>query len=167
MLELLAVSVFPGTIAAAGTMDLLTMTIPNRISIAMVAGFFIVAPLAGLGLTDIAIHTATCLAMLGVGVFMFWREWIGGGDAKLFAATSLWFGYQQLGELALMTAMLGGVLTIALLLFRKLPLPAFMDRLAWIHRLHQQDTGVPYGIAIAAAALILYPAIPWVETYWF
>ena len=66
-----------------------------------------------------------------------------------------------------MTAMLGGVLTIVLLLFRKLPLPAFMDRLAWIQRLHQQDTGVPYGIAIAAAALILYPAIPWVETYWF
>jgi prepilin peptidase CpaA len=28
---------------------------------------------------------------------------------------------------------------------------------AWIRRLHEPDTGIPYGIALASAGLFLYP----------
>jgi len=55
----------------------------------------------------------------------------------------------------------GGVLTILLIQFRKLPLPAPLARQGWIMRLHDTGGGVPYGIALAAAALIVYPKTGW------
>ena len=162
MLELACATIFIGGMAFAGSMDLLTMTIPNRISIFLVGSFFVVAPLAGLGLQDIAIHVATCLAVLAVGIFMFARGWMGGGDAKIFAAATLWFGFDQLGEFAFATALLGGVLTIVLLIVRRFPLPRALLKVNWLYRLHHPETGVPYGIAIAAAALMVYPSIAWI-----
>ena len=47
MYELAILTVFPAAVAFAGAMDLFTMTIPNRISLALVAGFAVLAPLAG------------------------------------------------------------------------------------------------------------------------
>ena len=58
-------------------------------------------------------------------------------------------------------SLFGGVLTLAILQFRKLPLPAFLARQQWITRLHEPDGGVPYGIALAAAALLVYPKTGW------
>lgn len=165
MLEIAFATIFPAAMAFAGTMDLFTMTIPNKISIFLVVSFFIVAPFAGLGLTDVAIHVATCAGVLAIGIFMFWMNWIGGGDAKIFAAASLWFGWEHLGEFAIMTAIIGGVLTLGILAFRITPMPAAVLRFPWIERLYTTNVGVPYGIAIAIAALMIYPQLPWVENF--
>ena len=165
MFELLALSVFPGAMAFAGSMDLMTMTIPNRISIALVIGFFIIAPLAGMGLGGLALHAAVGAGVLAVGFFMFARGWIGGGDAKLLAATSLWFGLEKLGEFLMLTVLLGGGLSLALLLYRLMPLAQPLQRIGWVARLHRADCGIPYGVAIAGAALMLYPSIPWVAAH--
>ena len=54
-----------------------------------------------------------------------------------------------------------GVLTVALLQFRRWPLPAPLARQTWIQRVHEQTEGVPYGIALAAAALVIYPQSGW------
>lgn len=158
---MLCLCVFPGAMALAGSMDLITMTIPNRISIFLVAAFAIMAPLVGLNPWQLAGHVASGGAMLALGIFMFSRGWIGGGDAKIFATVALWFGFDHLGEFAVLSAAAGGVLTIALLLFRTMPLPPFAITQAWIVRLHHPRTGVPYGIAMAAAALMIYPSTPW------
>ncbi|MEC9367844.1 MAG: prepilin peptidase [Pseudomonadota bacterium] len=148
---------FPAAMAIAASMDLFTMTIPNRISLALVAGFFCLAPFAGLGWAEIGAHVATGLAMLALTLLLFWKGWIGGGDAKLFSATCLWFGYEHLLEYAMIAALVGGALTICLVLVRNLPLPASLKKREWVARLHSSGTGVPYGIALAIAALLVYP----------
>jgi prepilin peptidase CpaA len=161
VLELLCLCVFPGAMALAGSMDLVTMTIPNRISIFLVGAFAVLAPFVGLTAVQLAQHLGSGAAMLAIGVFMFSRGWIGGGDAKIFATVALWFGFDYLGDFAMLSAIAGGVLTVTLLAFRRLPLPAFVKSQAWLVRLHHPRTGVPYGIAMAAAALMVYPSTPW------
>ena len=49
--------------------------------------------------------------------------WIGGGDAKLAAATALWFGFDFLLDYLVYASLFGGVLTLVLIQFRRLPLP--------------------------------------------
>ena len=54
-------------------------------------------------------------------------------------------------------SLFGGALTLLLLQFRVAPLPAMLAGHQWVQRLHRKDGGVPYGIALAAAALVVYP----------
>ena len=161
MLEVSCWVLFPGAMAFAGSMDLVTMTIPNRISIVLVAGFFLLAPFVGMDVERFALHLGVGAAVLCCTFGLFALGWIGGGDAKIFAAASLWMGFDFIGEFAMLAALAGGVLTFALLAFRGLALPALLVQQDWIARLHHKATGVPYGIAIAAAALMVYPSTPW------
>lgn len=162
VLEAFALCFFPGLMALAGSMDLFTMTIPNKISLALLAGFLVFAPLSGLGVSDIGLHVACGAVVICVTILLFAMGWMGGGDAKIFAAASVWFGFGYVISFLVAAAIAGGALTILLLAFRKLPMPQILIRQVWIDRLHHPDTGVPYGIAIAAAALIVYPTLPYV-----
>lgn len=163
VLDYLLLIVFPGAMAFAATMDLITMTIPNRISIILVAAFFVLAPLAGLGLYDMSLHVAAGCVALAAGFLFFSRGWMGGGDAKLCAAAALWLGFEHLADFVLVSALLGGALTLALLFVRKFPLPAILVRQDWIARLHSLEQGIPYGIALGTAGLIVYPWTPWMQ----
>jgi prepilin peptidase CpaA len=98
---------------------------------------------------------------LAVAFGCFSQGWIGGGDAKLAAATALWFGFDHLLDYLIYASLFGGILTLVLIQFRRLPLPAFMERQPWVMRLHEAGGGVPYGIALAAAALMVYPKTDW------
>jgi prepilin peptidase CpaA len=97
------------------------------------------------------------LAVLVVGFFCFARGWIGGGDAKLAAATMLWLGFDQMLSYLVYASVIGGALTLLIIQFRAVPLPAVLLGQEWVERLHRRDSGVPYGIALAAAALMIYP----------
>ena len=55
------------------------------------------------------------------------------------------------------------MLTLAMIQFRLMPLPQALAEQEWVKRLHQLDGGVPYGIALAAAALLIYPDTPWMQ----
>ena len=165
MYELAILLIFPAAMTLAGSMDLFTMTIPNRISLLLVAGFFCLAPFAGLGWTEVGMHVLTGLAMLMIGIAFFAKGWIGGGDAKFFAATALWLGYEHLFEYALVAAVMGGVLTLALLMIRFFQLPAMLAKIGWIARLHNAKHGVPYGIALAVAGLMIYPNTGWFSAF--
>jgi prepilin peptidase CpaA len=145
----------------AAAFDLLTMTIPNRISIALVASFALVAPLSGLPLTTIGLHIAVGAAVLLLGFFLFSRNWLGGGDAKLLAASALWLGFDSLGEFMVGVGLFGGLLSAFILVFRIHVPSHFVPDLHWLERLHGKGNGVPYGIAIAAAALVVYPETRW------
>ncbi|HEY1943783.1 MAG TPA: prepilin peptidase [Roseiarcus sp.] len=152
-----AIVFFPAVLALAASMDLLTMTIPNRICAALAIGYFIVALAVGVPLGAILINVSCAAAVLATMFALFAFGFVGGGDAKLAAATSLWLGWGMMLDFSATTAIYGGVLTLVILLGRRLVLPMWLSRHLWIARLHDSRTGVPYGIALAAAGMMLYP----------
>ena len=152
---------FPALMAFAASSDLLTMTISNRLSLALAGGFLLLTLVTGMTLAAFGMHIAAAAAVLIVAFGFFSQGWIGGGDAKLAAATALWFGFDFLLDYMVYASLFGGVLTIVLIQFRKLRLPAVLARQKWIMRLHETGGGVPYGIALAAAALVVYPKTGW------
>ena len=156
-------ALFPLAIAYAGACDLTTMTIPNILVVAMVAVFVALAPFAGMDWQTFAMHWAAGGIVLA-GTFAFFAlGWIGGGDAKLAAAGALWLGWSHTLEFLTLAAMFGGLLTLALLSFRQAVVPAFIIRQPWIRRLHDANVGVPYGVALAAAGLAVYPDTIWMQ----
>jgi prepilin peptidase CpaA len=160
LLSILAAAAFPGLMAMSASMDLLTMTIPNAIPVALTLSYGVLAIGFGLSPATVALGLACGLATLLITFFMFCRDWIGGGDAKLAAAIALWLGWDGVGEFALVASVCGGVLTLAILALRVQPLPDALIRRSWIARLASPGVGVPYGIALAAAGLIVFPASP-------
>jgi prepilin peptidase CpaA len=163
MIEAVKLLLFPAMMAFAASSDLLTMRIPNLVSLIMIGGFVVLALAAGMSLQQFALHAGAGLMVLCITFAFFARGWIGGGDAKLAAATALWFGFDHLMEYALYGSIFGGVLTLALLQYRAFPLPALLVGRAWAERLHQPNGGVPYGIALAAAAMVVYPSTAWMQ----
>lgn len=156
MLTLVALNVLPAFLAYAAAKDLFSMKIPNWISIGLVCCFFAFALLCGVELAVLANHLGAALLVLLGAFVLFCFGWIGGGDAKLMAATALWIGLNPLlFEYWLISSFLGGGLTVAILIFRRYPL--FLPPWDWVLRLHSKHNGVPYGIALAAAGLFLYP----------
>jgi len=159
--EAIRLTLFPAAMAFAAASDLITMTIANRISLVLVAGFLLLAALSGMSTTEMGWHFGAGACVLVIGFALFSAGWVGGGDAKLAAVTALWFGFGHLFEYLVYASLLGGALTLALLQFRLLPLPAVLVGREWIERLHHRGGGVPYGIALAAAALLVYPHTEW------
>ncbi|MDR4306267.1 prepilin peptidase [Chelatococcus sambhunathii] len=162
MLEIFVVVIVPALVVVAAVSDLMTMTIPNRLVLALLAAFAVAAPLSGMSLQDFATHIGAGLAVLALGVALFAPGWIGGGDAKLAAALALWLGFEPLLAWIVLFGFLGGGLTLAVLWARSNPLPARLTGVDWIARLHDARSGVPYGIALSAGALTL-----WTDTSWF
>lgn len=158
--DLLFLTIFPGAMAIAAIIDLATLTVPNRLVIGLAALFVLVAPVAGLGLQDIGLHAALALVALALSFALFSLGLVGGGDAKLFAATCLWLGPVAIVPYALYAALIGGALALLLLFWRGLPLPAMLASQGWLVRLHSPEQGVPYGVALAAAGLLAYPQSP-------
>jgi prepilin peptidase CpaA len=56
ILDLARLLLFPALMAFAAASDLFTMTISNRVSLALLAGFLVLAVLTGMGLHDILLH---------------------------------------------------------------------------------------------------------------
>jgi prepilin peptidase CpaA len=148
---------FPALMAFAACSDFLTMTISNRVALALIAGFVAAALVTGMSAAAVASHAAAGFLVLALAFACFARGWIGGGDAKLAAATALWLGFDHAITYLLWASVLGGVLTLAVVYFRMMPLPESLERQAWALRLHKFDAGIPYGVALAAAALMVYP----------
>jgi prepilin peptidase CpaA len=159
--QAIGLTLFPATMAFAASSDLFTMTIANRVSLVLVGGFFVLAVLAGMSPAAIGWHVGAGAAVLAVGFGLFSFGWVGGGDAKLAAATALWFGFAHMLDYLLYASIFGGALTLVLIQFRMLPLPQALAGREWIERLHKPGGGVPYGIALAAAALVVYPHTEW------
>ena len=156
MLSTIALLLFPAGMALAAASDLLTMKISNRLVLLLVAAFFGLALALQLPLEMLALHMACALVVLAAGITFFALGWMGGGDAKLAAATALWLGFGLTLPYLLYAAVLGGALTLAILGLRRLPLMPILARDDWLERLHNPKSGVPYGIALAIAGLMTY-----------
>lgn len=156
-LDPLLLLVFPALMAYSAVSDLLTMTIPNRVSLLLIAGFVAMAILTGMPLWTFAAHIGAGLVVLALTFSLFALGWIGGGDAKLAAATGIWCGFAVLLDYLLVASVLGGLLSLLILYFRTYLLPESVMKIGWVARLHHHKTGIPYGIALAAAGLMIYP----------
>ncbi|MFT4027157.1 MAG: prepilin peptidase [Novosphingobium sp.] len=91
---------------------------------------------------DIVWRIGVALATLVITAGFFAMRWMGGGDVKLLTALALWVEPMTFLNLVLAMAIIGGVLTLAFG--------------AWhIARRQRDRLAIPYGVAIAAAALLV------------
>ncbi len=156
-MSMLGLLIFPAFMAFAAFSDMLTMRISNKIVLGLIVSFVILAMIVGMPLSLFGMHIAISLLVLIASFILFSFGWVGGGDAKLAAATALWFGpYISLAYL-IYGALFGGALTLIFLGVRMIPIPAQLKDVVWIKRLHSSVSGIPYGIALAAAGLLVYP----------
>src|ERR1700753_2971794 len=154
ILDIVRLLLFPALMAFAAASNLFTMTISNRVSLALAAGFLALAVLSGMGLYDILAHVGAGAAVLTDAFSCSAMDWIGGGDPKVAAAAALWFGFGHLLNYLVYASLFGGVLTLALLQFRQWPLPYGLGGQTWVLRPHAKESGIPYGIALRNGALM-------------
>lgn len=154
------IAVFAMAMISGGFRDLTTMTIPNSLVLWMLGAYVVLAPFSGLPAGAIALDAGVALAVLATGFLMFAFGWIGGGDAKLAAVAVLWLGLETTAPFLVNAALCGGLLTLVLLSLRRLPTGALSAQ--WVAPLRAAEKGVPYGVALAAAALLVLP-----QSHWF
>ena len=161
LIEALKLTLFPAMMAFAAASDFLTMTIANRVSLILIAGFVVLALLSGFSGAEMLWHAGAGAMVLAGAFACFACGWIGGGDAKLAAVTALWLGFAHLFDYLVYASLFGGALTLAIVQFRHMPMPRLLVGREWAERLHREGGGVPYGIALTAAALLIYPQTEW------
>jgi prepilin peptidase CpaA len=158
MIEAAILVVFPFAMAFAAVSDFLSMTIQNRVPLVLTGAFLLLAPLTGMAWPVFGLHVVAGLIVLVVGFGLFAIRAMGGGDAKLLAATALWMG---LGTSFLyyfvLASVIGGGLTLLLLSYRKSPISVFAGRLEFLRRLGDGEEGIPYGVALGVAGLMTFP----------
>lgn len=159
MLAIAALAAFAALLIYAAYSDVAGLIIPNWVSLALIGLFLPLAFAFGMPLAEIGAHLLFGFGLLAIGFFLFQANIIGGGDAKLLAASAVWTGFAAFTPFAVGTVLAGGVIALALLVLRKLAgpregLPAFVNRLL------TPNTGVPYGAAIMLGGLMALPALP-------
>ena len=163
ILDVARLVLFPALMAFAAASDLFTMTISNRVSLALAAAFLVLALAAGMPVPAILTHLAAGSVVLAAAFVCFAFGWIGGGDAKVAAGAALWFGFAHLLDYLIYASLFGGALTLLLLQFRQWPLPYALAGQTWLLKLHAKESGIPYGIALAIGALVVYPETEWIK----
>ena len=163
ILDVARLMFFPALMAFAAASDLFTMTISNRVSLALAAGFVALGVASGMAPSDILMHLGAGSLVLVAAFACFAFGWIGGGDAKVAAAAALWFGFAHLLNYLVYASLFGGALTLFLLQFRQWPLPYALAGQTWLLKLHAKESGIPYGIALAVGALVVYPETEWIK----
>jgi prepilin peptidase CpaA len=155
LIPLLFALVFPACLVWAAISDIRSMTIPNRLTFGLAVAFLPAAFLCHLSMAQFGLHIGLGLAGLAFGVILFALKVMGGGDAKLIAATCLWLGVHGSAAMLIYTALAGGVLTLGLLGARKAPIAAVTGALpSWLNRHLDPEGDIPYGVAICAGGLL-------------
>lgn len=90
---------------------------------------------------DMAIQLGVALGVFALFAAAFHFGMMGGGDVKMITALALWFPFDKLVSLIVIMSLVGGALTLVMLIDK------------WIRRRSEQPE-IPYGIAIAIAALL-------------
>lgn len=157
--QVLLALAFPGILIAAAVSDLVRYLIPNELSILLIGAFLYAAPLADLPAEAALYHGLAGLAVLAVGFVLFMFDILGGGDVKLLSASAVWTGFDALGPFLLVVTLAGGLVALVLLMARRLIPRERLGRDGALARLMSPKQGVPYGVAIAIAGLVVMPRI--------
>lgn len=161
LLPMIMVGIFLLAMLSAAISDLTSYTIPNWISLFLLAAFFPIALYLTImtdsySWADFGLHIVVGVSTLIVMMVMFALGWIGGGDAKLFAATAIWWMPFDLLGYTVTTTIAGGAIAIMLILSRNF-LPVRLATTGWVHRLLREEKKMPYGLALAFAAMVTLP----------
>jgi prepilin peptidase CpaA len=150
---------FAGLMATAAFEDYRKLIIPNGLILGLCIlwpAHVVTAPTLTLAAAGFAALCAT--AVFIAGALLFSRGLIGGGDVKLLAAATLWAGPGGTLPLLFLTGLIGGLLCLLLLTpagaLIAAARPAVGDASGDPARSAKRVL-VPYGVAIAAAALIV------------
>lgn len=147
----IAIAIWTVTLIAAAISDLRSFRIPNYFSAILIVIFGIVYGLAGFTGMPWG-NLLHFLVALVVGMLLFSRGWIGGGDAKLYAATALWFNWAGAVTLLFMTTIAGLILAATFIAARMLGLRKNIPK---------EDRRIPYGVAIAVGAILNAAWVGW------
>jgi prepilin peptidase CpaA len=161
MIEALIFVVFPFCMVFAAVSDMVSMTIANRVSLILIATFAVAAPFTGMDWAAYGWHFAAAALVLCVTFSLFAFGVMGGGDAKLLAATSLWMGFSlELLAYLVYASVLGGLLTVLILMYRGSIWSAFTGRYMLLRHFADSKAGIPYGVALGVGGLLVYPSTP-------
>lgn len=142
---------FAGLLLWAAYCDVQSLTIPNRISLAMVLLFPALA-LTGTHEIDWLPSLGVAAAVLVAGFLLFVLRLVGGGDAKLIAAASLWAGPDLVLPFLFVTAVAGGGMAMVLYMHHRIA-----GSTGWIHLAPASPDfakqPMPYAVAIAVGGL--------------
>jgi len=155
MLDFVVLIACPTLFAIGAMTDLVSYRIPNWVSLALAGAFVVAAAAGGMPLSTFGWHLLVGLGGLVVGFTLFAFNIVGGGDAKLFAAGALWAGPAYIAKYCFAFALAGGAFAVAVLVMRRVPLPAGAVRIPFVHQLLQPKAGLPYGVALGIGALIV------------
>ncbi len=141
---------FCGLVVLAAIQDVAQLKISNAFPIAITALFG--AWLSQTGFEgDLWENLVLFAIVLGFGILLFSKSWLGGGDVKLLAAIALWFDLNGGLSLVVWTLMGGGLLALIFMGVRRM-LPARLTADGGLAALRKKGP-IPYGIAIAAGAI--------------
>ena len=135
---------------AAAAEDAIRLRISNLIVLLVIVAAVVAAVIAG---PELALwkNLVIFLGLLAIGTPMFAAGKLGGGDVKLLAAVGLWFDFTGALWMILAVAIAGGLLALVILILRSFGWSEEIRRKVVLLR---PGGGIPYGVAIAAGALI-------------
>ncbi len=166
MLHTLSISTLPILLIIAAAGDVVSLRIPNWLTIATAVLFLPMAFLTGMPLSEFATHMLAGGILFVAGFIFFQFGLFGGGDAKLMAAAGLWFGTSQTLPFLFVTALAGGALAFVVGVWS-------MMLMSWeIHgngqglgefgkQIREMKPNVPYGLAFAIGGILAFR-----ETWW-
>jgi len=142
MIELMTVTAVI-LFGAAALGDLGRRRIPNAIGLGLAALGLARLAMTAPGWATAGLDLAIALAVLGVGAVLFHRGLVGGGDVKLLAAGAVWLGLGGVAPFLMLTALIGGGLSLV-----------WIARRALTPTLGEQSLELPYGVAISAGGIL-------------
>jgi prepilin peptidase CpaA len=141
-----------GALSWSAVVDVRRFIIPNIAPATVAIAFLMMSPFMPTSFLVNGVFTG--IIVLAIGVFVFARGWMGGGDVKLFAAASLWAGIDNFATFAVATSLAAGALALVVLspIGRMMPLhPAAMT----LGRRPAHRQPMPFGVAVAAGGVYL------------
>ena len=136
--------------------DARAMRIPNITSLFVLVAFALRVPAAWDGWGILSVHLAVGGLFFAAGFAMFAFGWLGGGDAKLMAATALFWTWPDAVTYIVYTTVLGGLLVLVLMVARNF-VPVRIATHSLVAHMFREEKKVPYGIALAGGALLTLP----------
>lgn len=147
----------------AGAGDALSLRIPNWLTASIAVLFFPMAWLTAMPMDVVGFHILSGLIFFVAGFALFSLGMFGGGDAKLLAAASLWFGTSQAMPFLVYTVLAGGILAFVVGLWAMISMDWEIKETKWTARLRALKPNVPYGYAFAIGAIMAFPQSWWMQ----
>jgi prepilin peptidase CpaA len=147
LIDWIAILAVTAALIAAAITDVATYLIPHRYPAAVAIAFAVYAigkpaPVWLYGMVAAAL-------LLAVGVLLFDRGVLGGGDVKLMTAAALWAGFDQLSLMLFVTSIAGGALALAHLSPLRRLMPARPGTVPAADLRSRLQQPIPFGVAIA------------------